>query len=129
MRRATSSSLVSLWAALLVAYAVLLHGPATAAASADLLGCPAVGADHADDNATDALAHQLDPGGLGDTCRALCASSVSKVAILPATGAVAPQTGGRAAPPAGPVVWLGAGIGSWAEVRGPPAGWTRLTLG
>lgn len=114
--------MLRLWAAFLVAYAVLLHGPATAAAGIELLGCPAAGVDHAGGSATDALAHQLDPGRLGDICWSVSASSMTKLAIVPTGIAVTPPTSGRAASSAGPVVWLGMPFGSWAEVRGPPAG-------
>jgi hypothetical protein len=101
---------------------VLLHGPATAAAGIELLGCPTAAVDYAGSGVSDADAHQIDPAQPGDICCALCTSSVSKLAIVPASVAVAPPTGDPAAQSAGPVVWLGLPLGSWAEVRGPPAG-------
>lgn len=111
-----------LWAAFLLAYAVLVHGPAIAAAGIDLIGCPAATDDHAGRVAPDLAAHQIDSARLGETCCALCTSSMSKLAIVPVSVAVTPPAGSRATPAAGPVTWLGVPVGSWAEARGPPVG-------
>ncbi len=123
-----ASLVLRLWAAILVAYAVLLHGPATAATGIELIRC-STAINHAGEVAPNLAAHQIDSARLGDTCCALCASSISKLAILPVSVAVTPPTGGHMAPSAEPVTWLGAPLGSWAEARGPPVGLGRLTQG
>lgn len=123
MQREGTSKVLRLWAAFLVAYAVLLHGPTMAADGVELLGCPSATVAHViGDLGPDGAAHQIDSARLGDNCCALCTTSISKLAIIPTGATPAPPAVSSHPPSTAPRLWLGAPLNSWAEVRGPPGG-------
>lgn len=112
------TSIISLWAALLAAFSLLLHAPASATNGVGVLESLIVSNDH--HATTDPAGERVDHAPLGDSCRALGTSSAGKFALAPRSEHVPPTAGAQPLPSLAPSGWFRACVMAWPEARGPP---------